>query len=100
MRVNKDKGLIQGAYQSARFRMRYVDRLFNSLFKGDVIIVQSDFYKGRKFKVIQITEYLIILEDLKKPGIRTAVSKMDLFCGACKLKKIVDNSVITLESVI
>jgi len=43
MRVNKDKGLIQGAYQSARFRMRYVDRLFNSLFKHGLFIELKDF---------------------------------------------------------
>jgi hypothetical protein len=100
MRVKKDKGLIQGVYESIRFRMRYVDKLFDSLFEGDVVILQSDFYKGRRFKVIQITDYLIVLEDLKKHGIRTSVSKTDVFCGACKLNRVVNDNILESDDVV
>jgi hypothetical protein len=48
-------------------------------------------------KVIQKTKYLIVMQGIDRPHERTAVSKMDYFCGACKFTTINDVLVPLME---
>jgi hypothetical protein len=94
--MKREQGVIYSAYEIMRFRMRYVDSVFNRLMVGDRLVLQSAYYKNERMKVIQKTEHLIILQSIDRFYERTAVSKTDYFCGACKFATIND-SIVPME---
>lgn len=93
----REQGVIYSAYEIMRFRMRYVDSIFNRISVGDRLLLYSEYYKNERMKVIQKTKYLIVMQGIDRPHERTAVSKMDYFCGACKFTTINDVLVPLME---
>lgn len=85
--AKKDE-VIKGLFATTQFRKRFVDSFFKSFSVGDLIKINSSFYPNITAKIIQITEFLIIAQDINKPYIRPVISKFDYFCGACKVDKI------------
>ena len=82
----REPGVIYSVFESMKYRMRYVDSIFNRLSIGDIVVLYSEYYRHVRMQVIQKTERLIILEKVEQREVRTAVSKADYFCGACKFE--------------
>jgi hypothetical protein len=84
----KNDDVIKSVYAASQFRMRYVDSFFNGLSVGDKVRINSPFYKNILARIIQKTDYLIVLQDVNRSYIRPVVSKFDYYCGACKIEKL------------
>ncbi len=93
----RDPGVIYSVFESVKYRMRYVDSIFNGISVGDSVVLHSEHYKHERMRVIQKTEYLIILEKAKQRQIKTAVSKADYFCGACRFERVNNGAVEWFE---
>lgn len=92
--TKRERGVIYSVFESMKYRMRYIDSIFNRILVGDNLVLYSEHFKHERMRVIQKTDYLIILEKVKQPQIRTAVSKADYFCGACKFE-LINNSTVS-----
>lgn len=93
----REPGVIYSVFESMKYRMRYVDSIFNSLTIGDIVVLYSEHYKHERMRVIQKTSRLIILEKVTQRQVKTAVSKADYFCGACKFELVNDGKVEWFE---
>lgn len=93
----REPGVIYSVFESMKYRMRYIDSIFNRISVGDNVVLNSEYYKHERMRVIQKTEHLIILEKVSHRQVRTAVSKADYFCGACRFELINNGSVEWFE---
>ena len=46
----REPGVIYSTYEIMRFRMRYVDSIFNRISVGDRLLLYSEYYKNERMK--------------------------------------------------